>query len=206
MILQNVLDGIKAFNKKLRLSMKEINANQFPAMYQELGINLSKLGCIMIDVDGSAIQNVIPAEDLYTSANPERFWIKGFVAGSTPHITLLYGLMKSGATDYRRYVDEVLKGWNINNVQIDHIDFFDSPFSDDPYYCIVAHVVISPELMDANQRLQLLPHINTFPGYKAHITIAYVNKDETLRDKLIGQYNTMLQGKTLATMALNYGK
>lgn len=201
---KDIVEGLRKLKPKI--SMKEITANQFPKMYEELGINLSKLGCIMIDVDGSAIQNIIPESDLYTSSSPERFWIKGFVAGHTPHITLLYGLLKSGAKEYKKYVDEVLKGWVINSVQIDHIGFFDSPFTDDPYYCIVAHVLISNELTDANQRLQLLPHINTFPGYKAHLTIAYVKKDEALRDKLIADYNKMLQGKMMATKELNYGK
>jgi hypothetical protein len=202
---KDIIDAIKTFTYKLN-KVKEINANQYSTVYSELGINLSKLGCIMVGVDGAPIQNIISDSDLYFSQNPDRYWIKGFVAGSVPHVTLLYGLLKSGNTTYRKYVDEVLVGWSINSVQIDHIGFFDSPYPDDPYFCLVAHVAISPALKDANQRLQLLPHINTFPEYKAHITIGYIKQDVVLRDTLIAQYNLMLQGKTLNTKGLNYGK
>lgn len=182
------------------------NANQYRDMYAEMGVNIDKLGCIMMDVDGSTIQNNINADDLYTSTNKDRHWINGFVAGKTPHVTLLYGLLESGNTTYKKYVDEVLKGWQMDSVEVDHVDYFDSPFADDPYYCIVAHLDISEELKDANNRLQLLPHINTFPGYKAHITIAYIKKDETLRDNVIGYYNGILMGKELKAKAINYGK
>lgn len=199
------IEACKSFKKQIK-KVVERNANQYRDMYKDMGVNIDKLGCIMIDADGSTIKNIISEEDLYTTSNPDRFWIKGFVAGHTPHVTLLYGLMESGKTTYKKYVDQVLEGWSIDNVEIDHVDFFDSPFKDDPYYCLIAHVVISPELKDGNQRLSLLPHINTFPEYKAHITIAYIKKDETLRDELIGKYNEMLKGETLATKGINYGK
>lgn len=202
-----VLDAIKEFTSKLNIKKNmQKNANQYRDMYAEMGVNIDKLGCIMMDVDGSTIQNNINADDLYTSTNKDRHWINGFVAGKTPHVTLLYGLLESGNTTYKKYVDEVLKGWQMDSVEVDHVDYFDSPFADDPYYCIVAHLDISEELKDANNRLQLLPHINTFPGYKAHITIAYIKKDETLRDNVIGYYNGILMGKELKAKAINYGK
>ena len=184
----------------------EKNANQFTEMYASMGITLDKLGCIMLDLDGSIIENKLAPEDLYFSSNPLRFWIKGFVAGHTPHVTLLYGLLKSGNTEYREYVDKVLEGWECEAVEIDHIGFFPSPYEDEEYYCIVAHLKITDELKQANQLLQLLPHINTFPGYKAHITIAYIRKNAELRDRVIAAYEYMLAGKELPVTELNYGK
>jgi len=185
----------------------EKNANQFREMYAELGINIDKLGCIMLDVDGEPIVNLIRADDLFTTSNPDRFWIKGFVAGKkVPHVTMLYGLLQSGNTIYRKYVDEVLKGWHCDSVECDHVGFFESPYTDEPYYCIVAHLKISNELKEGNSLLQLLPHINTFPDYKAHITIAYIRKDEQLKNNVIGLYNNLLQNKKLEVTGINYGK
>lgn len=186
--------------------MKEVNANQFRPMYAELNVNLDKLGCIMLDVDGSLITNELEENELFYTANKDRFWINGFVAGKTPHVTLLYGLLQSGNTTYRKYVDEVLRGWSIDEIEIDHIGFFESPYADEPYYCVVAHVKITDNLRSGHNRLQLLPHINTFPDYKAHITLAYVKKDEAIKDKTIAQYSTMLAGKKLKVTTLNYGK
>lgn len=184
----------------------EKNANQIREMYAELGINIDKLGCIMLDLDGSPIQMAINDNDLFFTSHPERFWIKGFVAGHTPHVTLLYGLLKSGNTEYRQYVDKVLEGWKIETVSVDHVGYFESPYPDEPYYCIVAHLNISNTLKAGHNRLQLLPHINTFPDYKAHITIAYVKKDEVIRDHVIEVYNEMLQNIQLNVTNINYGK
>lgn len=182
-----------------------INANDFRDMYSELGINIDKLGCIMLDIDGKGVPAFPNEEDLYFTKHPDRFWIKGFVAGSVPHVTLLYGLMESGKRN-REYVDRVLKAWDITSVEIDHLAYFDSPYPDDPYYCIIAHVKITDNLLEGHRRLEFLPHINTFPEYKAHITIAYVKKEEQIRDKVIAYYSEALAGKQLQVLGLNYGK
>lgn len=181
-----------------------INANQFREMYADIGINIDKLGCIMLDMDGSIIPQPPDESVLYYTENKDRFWINGFVAGSVPHVTLLYGLMESGQKN-KQYVDKVLAGWELNSVDISHIGFFDSPYQDDPYYCIIAHLRIGDKLMEGHNRLQFLPHINTFPEYKAHITIAYVKRDEVVKEKIIAYYSDALLGKSLLVTGLNYG-
>lgn len=183
----------------------EKNANQFREMYAELGINIDKLGCIMLDLDGSTIDNFIKEDDLVYAKNPDRFWIKGFV-GLHPHVTLLYGLMASGKSTYHDHVRTVLKDWELEEVMVDHVGYFESPYPDEPYYCIVAHLHITPELKEGHNRLQLLPHINTFPEYKAHITIAYIRKDEALRNKVISKYNELLEDQIIKVSNINYGK
>lgn len=185
--------------------MTNLNSNKFREMYENMGINIDKLGCIMLDVDGGSIEK--PSDDvLYFTKNPDRFWIKGFVAGHTPHVTLLYGLMESGNTKWKWEVDKVLEGWQMDSVEIAHVGYFDSPYPDDPYYCIVAHLLITPQLLDGHKRLEFLPHINTFQDYKAHITLAYIKKDEVKRDEIISQYQDVLSGQTLPVVKLNYGK
>lgn len=193
------------------MKKESFNSNHYREMYAKMGINLDKLGCIMLDVDndGNKVIGPIPKEFgddvLYTTKNPDRFWIKGFVAGETPHVTLLYGLIHPICI--KNDVVTVLHGWQCDQVKIDHVGFFDSPYADDPYYCIIAHVNIDDNLLEGHQRLSLLPHINTYPEYKAHITIAYIKKDEMLRDKVLAHYNSHIeQLPALKVKSINYGK
>lgn len=183
-----------------------LNSNNFRDMYATIGINIDKLGCIMLDVDGSKIP-MPPEENMYVTTHPDRFWIQGFVGGKHPHITLLYGLMKSGKTEWKDQIDKVLEGWEMKSVLIEQISYFDSPYEDEPYYCIIAHVRITPELMEGHKRLEFLPHINTFPQYKAHITLAYVKKDEDIREEMINFFAAHLYGENeIPVLGLNYGK
>lgn len=73
----------------------------------------------------------------------------------------------------------------------------------DPYYCVVAHIKVTQELMEGHERLEFLPHINTFNGYKPHVTIAYVKKDEVLRDGVIALFKGIV-GKKLRVESINF--
>lgn len=187
------------------------NANKFPEIYKDLGIDLGKLGCVMLDVDPKDLAKDLYLEQMeerdvfYSSEKPDRFWIDGYVAGKTAHVTLLYGLL-TPAWKQKGNIEKVLAGWSIKTVHVESIGFFPSPYPDDPYYCIVAHVEITPELREGNERLELLPHINTFPGYKAHISLAYVKKDEEIRDWVITNFESWLPGRDLRILPeLNLG-
>lgn len=176
--------------------MQQLSSHQFKIVYQWLGIDLNKLGCVMLDLD--PIQKRIEDDKLYYSSDSNKFWIKGWVAEKTPHITLLYGLL-SEAVNYKSHIEEVLKDWNLDNVEIDHFGYFDSPYSDEPYYCIVAHIKVTDTLLEGHNRLQFLPHINTFSGYKPHMTIAYIKKElgDKYRDNLIEELNKTFKGISL---------
>lgn len=178
--------------------MKEVNAYKFQQMYEELGISFSQLGCIMLDIDNTDMPPFKNIENLWDNENSS-------VASGNPHVTLLYGLLKSG-TEWKKYVDELLLGWTCPTITIDKVSFFDSPNPDlEPYYCVIAHAKITPELQAGHDRLQMLPHIDTFPGYKAHMTIAYVNRDIKVRDDVIDYYQRALARKTFNVLGLNYG-
>lgn len=189
---------------------KQLNSHQFEQVYKDLGIDLDELGCIMADV--VPLVSMMDPEEfgdkmdyLYTSKNPKRKWIKGWVVGKTAHITLLYGLLENGHT-WKKHVDAVLKDWEMKTVEIDHIDYFDSQYEDEPYYCIVAHIKVSDKLQEANDRLQFLPHINTFAGYKPHMTIAYIEKDKKTLDNCLKWMNKAWKGRRLTVKSkLNYG-
>lgn len=196
-------------------NMKQLGSHDFENIYQELGINLNKLGCVMLDTEPIYNNTEVDEEEykgfyyiepscLYYTEDEDKKWINGWVAEKHPHITLLYGLMKK-ASDYEDQIKEVLKGWEYKKAEIEDIGFFESPYKEEPYYCIVAHIKVTPELLEGHQRLELLPHINTFAGYKPHMTIAYIKKDEKLRDELIKDLKSCLVGRKMCIEELNLG-
>ena len=180
----------------------KIKSHSFPEVYKGLGINLSTLGCVMLDLEPLSNMYSIAFDGaeiaLYYAKDKTRFWIDGWVADKTPHITLLYGLIET-AKNYEWHIEQVLKGWQMKSVKIQDIGYFDSPYPDEPYWCIVAHIETTPELIEGHQRLELLPHINTFAGYKPHMTVAYIDKSqgEAYRDRLIEGFKTAWVGKEM---------
>lgn len=183
-------------------------AHDYPKVYEDLGIDLSLLGCIMLNIPAQSVvdkvKEIIPELDAYYARDNKRFWIKGLTSVEDMHCTLLYGLTRTGA-EYRKHVDTVLDGRLPGSVTVDHVSYFDSPYENEEYYCIVAHLVITPELQEAHDRLTMLPHIKTFPGYKAHITLGYIVKDEEKRDEYVSQLNQALKMSTVPTGGINYG-
>lgn len=191
--------------------MNEIKAHDHKEIYEMLGYNLSKLGCLMLDTEPiktdyyQIMQDGVTAYfPEYKAKNKERFWIDGYVADKTPHLTLFYGFLQE-AKCYQKHIDILLKDTNIKKIKIEDISFFESPYEDEPYFCIVAKVEKTPELLKAHNKMTLLPNIQTFPDYKPHITIAYIIKDEAIRDDFIKHLKKDLIGKELQVTGLNYG-
>lgn len=185
--------------------MKQLNSYQFEEVYKSLGINLDTLGCIMLDLEPVSIDQWLCQDGVtayltgfpfHYTKNKDRFWIDGWVAKKTPQITLLYGLLESGK-NFDPHIGKVLKGWKIEAVEIEDIGFFESPYPDEPFYCIVAYIKPTPELIEGHQRLEFLPHINTSTGYKAHFTLAYIEKNEVVRDNFIADLKKEFVGKKL---------
>lgn len=180
-----------------------LSAHKFPAVYTDLGIDLSALGCVMLDLEPIPVSTVIPDDWTYTSPDPAKFWIKGAV-GDHPHATLLYGLLES-AHAWRQHVDDLLAGVRLDAVTIDHVGVFPSPYSDEPYSCIVGHLDAEPgsALREAHDRLTFLPHVATFPGYKAHVTLAYVKPE--YEASAVGALDEAFAGRRMAAAGINYG-
>ena len=178
-----------------------ITAHKYPEIYQDLGYNLSRLGCLMMDLEPLSLE--LPEDMLYYTNHPDRHWIKGLVAG-TPHVTLRYGFLES-AQRYRKHIETLIVDLPLPAVTIDRVGIFESPYPEERYSCIVGHLEITPVLQEIHDRLGFLPHINTFPGeYKAHVTLAYVKEDR--RVDAVAAAATKLNGKKLLTTGLNYGK
>ncbi len=188
-----------------------MNAYDLDAL-RELGIDVGGLGCVMLDVDAPVkVADVIPQSWAYTSANPKLGRVDGIQ--TEHHVTLLYGLLPQVR---RAHVDEVLDGWTglDASVKTDMLDVFESPLPDEPYSCIVARQSwnAGDEVLDAHQRLSLLPHINTHPVFRTHVTLAYVRRDRTTQalQELHRAFDPEADGFAMVTArfrprALNYG-
>jgi 2'-5' RNA ligase len=180
-----------------------VTAAQFPQVYEDLGIDTGRLGCVMMDIEPIKVSHIIPEEGLYY-ADPEKHkWMQGVVSETVPHVTLLYGLLRSGK-ELRKHIDTVLFGWQPEEIKIDKVDFFYSNDPGESYITLIALVQVTPNLEEANARLGFLPHLNTFPTYKPHITLAYC-KDNSDYHGYIEALNQELAGKKIAVTGLNYG-
>lgn len=165
--------------------------SHIPDIYQELGISVPDLGCVMLDTDTIPVTSLVEPgmiSDLYYGSG----WAQGAVGEVTAHVTLLYGLINVR----RRHVDAVLDGFP-SSVTITGITTFDQKDCD----CLVA-TVDPTNLLDCHQRLSLLPHIDTFT-WTPHITLAYLKKHIVIEPWI--DMLEPLVGTTLRTHGLNYG-
>lgn len=179
--------------------MNIIKSTDYPAVYEMLGIDTGKLGCVMIDTEELIISDVIKEEDYYYSA--EHDYVSGNVSEDVPHMTLLYGLLRSGP-ELQVHIHSVLSGWQLPSIRIKDVGFFYGENSD--FISIIAHVEVTDELREGHARLSLLPHINTFDEYKPHITLAYV-KSTSDWETYIKDLNFKFEGAEIEAKAINYG-
>lgn len=171
------------------------SARQVKWIYDELGVNLDTVGCIMAKTSSPELN--LPDYWLYYTENPDRFWIDGEVEDS--HITLKYGILP-GVT--RQHVDAVLDGWQLTDVHKREVIVFDSPYEDEPYKCIVL-AMESESLRDANSLLSMLPSISTFRDYVSHLTLAYVH--ENYVDEALAFCKSAIAGYQPQFLGLDYG-
>lgn len=186
-----------------------VSANQFAEVFKQLGYDIGELGCIMLDTEPLTVSDVIPADELYVPLDEDGnvdddSYANGIVSESIPHVTLLYGLLRSGL-ELQSHVDAVLAEWSVESVTIAGVSFFESQDSDKPFYCIVAKLDLTPELVEGNARLRALPHIDTFPTYQPHITLAYIKKDDQVRDDVVYALNERFAGSQVRILGINYG-
>lgn len=186
---------------------KELSSHSFPQIYEQLDIDVQDLGCLMLEVEPLEILRYVPGgkDDLYFSDSDQHKYVAGAVGEEVAHVTLLYGLLKS-AKEYKPQIDQVLQGWQPGSITVDEVNYFDSHHGDEPYYCIVANLVVTSELLDAHTRLSFLPHINTFQTYQPHISLAYIKKDQDLLEKWLKHLSGWFTGRQLNAKELNYGR
>lgn len=184
----------------------ELNMQMFAKLYYGIsGFSLSTLGCVMKEVDDTEaasietyMQTLGTNEIFHISPYPHRYWVNGYKGKK--HITLLYGFTFISWQN-KDWIDIVLEGWSLDTIRIKDVGYFDSPYAGDypeEYYCIVAHIEPTPELIEGHERLEFLPHISTFTGgYKPHITLGYIKKDRGLLDEMLPKLNKKFAGTTI---------
>lgn len=156
--------------------MKTTKLQDFPG----LGVDTTSLGAVMlpilpIDLYAGGLENVLDPEDLYKSKDPKKFWIKGDVSNK-PHVTLKYGLL-TPAYEQKAKIVELFQFWTRPSfLNVVGLELFDSPYVDEKYKCLVARVD-DDALTEAFNRLSYLPHIDTHPGFKPHVTLAYIKEE-----------------------------
>ena len=173
-----------------------------PILKARWDIDTTKLGCVMLDVEQVPVENWLPKQWAYHAKNTSRYWIKGFDV--TSHVTLLYGLLDN-ANAIRHEIAYVLDRWEApKTVEVSEVSFFPTSFpGEEEYACIIGKVVLSEELKEAHRRLQLLPHIDTFP-YEAHLTFGYVH--EHRRDDAVQTVMARLNKLSVPVTGINYGR
>jgi len=175
------------------------NSYDHPEVYKELGVTIKDLGCVMLEVENIEL----PDLDWYYSDDPNFWWIKGPVGSKGAHCTLLYGLMQPAYT-WSQHCDRVLDGWTPEPLEIEDVSYFDAPGPlRDEYYCIIGKVTVSDNLLEGHQRLELLPHINTF-DYKPHVTLGYVKGNEEGPGEVLRQLDH-LPGTYMPVKGISYG-
>lgn len=177
------------------------SAHDFQTVYDDLGIDLKTLGCVMLGTE-TPDTSFIKDEDLYYANDPKLFWINGR-AGGNSHITLKYGLLNSVRQEH---VNAVIDGLTLpERLHGNGLVKFDSPYPDEPYECIVLAISTVGSLMDLHSHLNYLPHINTFPDYKPHVTLAYVRKG--WYNENLGPVHSPRAGyQSVKTTELDYGR
>lgn len=179
------------------------NAHNHKEALALAGIDVNELGCLMLSVEPLPYELIVSGrkDELYTSTNPDHWWIKGAVGAEKAHATLLYGF-DSPAIEYKPSIELLLEDVDLSSVTIRRIGVFHSPFADEPYACIVAHLETG-YLEVANQRLRYLPHCDTYPDYQPHVTLAYVKVEVAL--EWAERLSRVLPGTQLAAIGLDYG-
>jgi hypothetical protein len=186
---------------------KRLSAMHHRGLYENLGIDLSNVGCIMLDTEPIKVADIIAPEDLYYANDPVKNpHTKGAVSEQAPHVTLLQGLVKPGP-ELKAEVDTMLEGWTADSVTIKEIAYFAGADPKEPFDCIVAILDTSGKLQEGNERLQMLPHVTMYPGgYRAHISLAYIQRHPERRDAYIKALNARYAGKKLGVRGINYGR
>jgi 2'-5' RNA ligase len=176
--------------------------NTIDDVFNDLNIKYRSLGCVMLKVNPVPVnlEDIGGSDVLYVSKNPQIPWVNGFVNGKKPHVTLLYGLLDNVMLSH---VNFMLKDINIpKTIKLSHITTFPSTMESEPYVCIVVSVNVNP-LINIHEKLCMLPHISRYPGFKAHLTIAYV-KAEYCTKELLDKLDLMCNGLELEVKELKF--
>lgn len=204
---QELTDMQRMMNANKSLKLKQVAARDIPTLYDNLEIDPEMVkhpelrGCIMLKTQPLEVLGLVAdaASDLALNVTMDRSPVPG---ETSPHVTLLYGLLNNGNT-WKEAVDDTLSSptqWSAEKVTIETVSYFEQPDS----YAIIAHVERTSELLDGHARIGLLPNAQTFSDYRPHMTLAYIKRDADL-GKWLKALGEAYNGKEIETAGIDYG-
>jgi len=121
--------------------------------------------CAMLNIkisdnDWEGIQNIINDDELYDDEE------SSFGREDAPHITLLYGIHQDVPFEDVKTIVDTFKPVKIT---LNKVGFFANDKFD-----VIKYEFNDKTLNSYNKKLVELPHTNSYPDYKAHLTLAYV--------------------------------
>lgn len=170
------------------------------------GVSSPDLECVMLDIKPLRVREAygddLNEDDFFYGDIPELRYAQGPVGEKTAHATVLFGIHPS--PHYRRSVDAVLRGWEPEDLFIEHVGFFPSSIEGQDYNVIVGHVSPLPNLLEARARLEVLDYTDRFTEYKPHITLAYIKGEADLYEWIL-RMESVFANRTYEVTGLNYG-
>jgi hypothetical protein len=181
----------------------EIYADDFPDVYRDLGIDVRRLGCIMLVTDPLVVSDVIAEQDLHHFDPVTDPYDRPIASEPAAHVSLLYGLLRSGP-EMRKHVDAVLAGWQPEDLPIESVGSWPGQETRSDFVSIHARVPVTDNLAEAHARLSLLPHMDIYGPMRPHVTMAHVKVESDWRG-YIAQLNARFAGTTVAAGEISYG-
>lgn len=122
-------------------------------------------------------------DDLFYGEIRELQYAQGAVAAISAHCTLLFGIHPYPTEDeYREAVSKALAFWSIGEIPIGDVKVFPSRIEGQDYNCLVLEVLPTSTLLIGRRLIEDLPHTDTYPEYRPHVTLVYLKGSADLEE------------------------
>lgn len=170
---------------------KGFTAFDYTSVLEARGFSVVDLLVVMLDVENIPVLTHIEdgENDLFYGDTHALRYAQGAVGERSAHVTLHQGILPMMKDEDAR---AVLDEWKPERIKIRAIECFRLR---ENISCIVAKVEATDNLIEGHNRLRMLPHIDIFPDFVPHITLAYIRHDddraaywvESLTEHLVGR-------------------
>lgn len=144
------------------------------------GYDLPSLKAVMLKTENIRISDYRDApDDLFYGEGYDLRYCQGAVGEKTAHLTLHQGILPNVPDSL---IDTILGEYDVPEVRISHVSGWPSP---NGFTTVVANICDDDgQLLELHNRLRWLPHIDAFPTFMPHITLAFVRDSAPLQSWL----------------------